>query len=157
MGGVDIANQLWASFTTLRAQNLRYWKPLFYWLLDIALTNSYLLFLAVIGPSRGHRDHQRYLEALVEALISYSEAPEHNQTYRATRAYCVYCRKNQLSWSPKHLQPRPRAFGINLTNFSEDRGSFRGSKTQWGCLECNKPICKIGDCWHLWHTNLTNL
>ena len=43
MSAVDIANQQRASFTTLRHQNNRYWKPLFHWLLDIALANSYLL------------------------------------------------------------------------------------------------------------------
>src|SRR5436190_1774923 len=47
MGGVDIANQYRASFTTLRPQNLRYWKTLFHWLLDIALVNSYLLAKAI--------------------------------------------------------------------------------------------------------------
>ena len=162
MGGVDIANQLRASFTTLRPQNLRYWYPLFYWLLDIALTNSYLLSLAIMGPSRGHRDHRKYLEALLKALINYLEPSEtlepleHNQIYRPSRDYCVYCKKNQLNWQPKYLWPKPRSFGIDLTNFSGNRGRFRGSRTQWGCQECNKPLCKLGDCWHLWHRNLTN-
>ena len=163
MGGeVDIANQLQASFTTLWPQNLHYWKPLFYWFLDIALTNSYLLYKAIIGPSRDHRGHQKYLEALAKDLMDYSgtleplEPLEYNQIYRATRAYCAYCRQTKLNWKPKHLQPRPRSFGIDLTNFSEDRGQFRGSKTQWGCKECNKPLCKIGDCWRLWHENSTN-
>ncbi len=50
MDGVDIANQYRASWTTLRPQNLRYWKPLFYWILDIALTNSYLLATAIRMP-----------------------------------------------------------------------------------------------------------
>jgi len=97
MGGVDIANQLRASFTTLRPQNLRYWKPIFYWLLDIALTNSFLLALAIAGPSRHHRDHQKYLECLVEALMSYCDTPEHNQVNRPTRTYCAYCCKNKLN------------------------------------------------------------
>src|SRR5438034_9176647 len=50
MGGIDIGNQLQASFTTLRPKNLCYWKPLFYWLLDIALVNSYLLAKAIRMP-----------------------------------------------------------------------------------------------------------
>ena len=73
-GGVDIANQYRAAFTTLRPQNLRYWKPLFYWLLDIALVNSYLLSRAYngsIGASRDHRDHQKFQEALAQALMTY--------------------------------------------------------------------------------------
>jgi hypothetical protein len=156
MGGVDIANQLRASYTTLRNQNLRYWKPLFYWLLDIALTNSYLLYKAIIEPSRHHRGHQKYLEALAKDLMDYSEPLEHNQIYRAKRVYCAYCSKNQLNWQPKHSQPKPRTFGAIITNNEGSRGQFRGSKTQWGCQKCNKPLCKIGDCWHLWHRNLTN-
>ena len=154
MGGVDIANQLRASFTTLRPQNLRYWKPLFYWLLDIALTNSYLLALAITWASRGHRDHLKYLKALADALMTYCDAPKHTQIYRPTRAYCAYYRENQLNWQPKHLQPR--AFGTVIINNEGIRGRFRGSKTQWACKECNKSLCKIGDCWRLWHENLTN-
>jgi hypothetical protein len=57
MGGVDIANQLRAAFTTLWPQNLHYWKPLFYYLLDIALVNSYLLAITTAEVSRYHRDH----------------------------------------------------------------------------------------------------
>ncbi len=47
MSGVDIANQYRAAFTTLQHQNNHYWKPLFNWLLDIALVNSYLLAKAI--------------------------------------------------------------------------------------------------------------
>ena len=93
-GGVRIANQYWAAFTTLRPQNLRYWKPLFYWLLDIALVNSYLLsgaYSGSIGASRDHRDHQKFQEALAQALMTYCAALEHNHVYRPTRAYCAYC------------------------------------------------------------------
>src|SRR5438105_3743619 len=64
MGGVNLANQYQADFTTLRARQTRYWKPLFYWLLDIALVNSYLLSKATIGPSKAHNDHRRFQEAL---------------------------------------------------------------------------------------------
>lgn len=100
MNGVDRANQLRGAFTTLRSQNMRYWKPLFYWLLDIALVNSYLLAKAIkmpiIGKSK-HNPHRRFMEALAKALMNYSETAEHNQIYRPTRAYCAYCRKNQFN------------------------------------------------------------
>ena len=43
MSAADIANQCQTAFTTLWSQNSCYWKPLFYWLLDIALVNNYLL------------------------------------------------------------------------------------------------------------------
>ena len=82
MGGVDIANRYRADFTTLRPKNYRYWKPLFHWLLDIVLANSYLLAKASrtprIGESRDYYNYQRFLELLYKALITYGEAPEHN-------------------------------------------------------------------------------
>src|SRR6266850_5854156 len=45
MGGIDIANQLRASYTTHCFRQNRYWKPLFLWLLDISIINAYLLSL----------------------------------------------------------------------------------------------------------------
>ena len=158
MGSVDTANRYRADFTTLRPKNYRYWKPLFHWLLDIVLTNSYLLAKASrrsrIGESKGYYTYRRFLEALAKALMMYSESPEHNQIYRSTRAYCVYCRKNQFIWEPKHEQQehQRRSFGIDITNIGGGSGGrFRGSKTQWGCDQCDIPLCKIGDCWRLWH------
>jgi len=160
MGGVDIANQYRAAFTTLQHRSNRYWKPLFNWLLDIALVNSYLLAKAIQGlvikkPKLRHH-HRRFQEALAKVLMIYHKAPEHNQVLRPTRAYCAYCRNNQLNWQPKiHRQ---RVFGADITNIGDgSRGGsggevrFRGSKTNWGCDACNVPLCKIGDCWHRWH------
>src|SRR5436189_4914519 len=99
MGGVDTANQYQADFTTLQPKNYCYWKSLFHWLLDIVLTNSYLLAKASrrpqIGESRRYYIYQRFLEALAKALITYGEVPEHNQVLRSTSTYCAYCRKNE--------------------------------------------------------------
>jgi len=162
MGGVDIANRYRADFTTLRRKNYRYWKPLFHWLLDIVLANSYLLAKASrnprIGESKNYYGYRRFLELLYKALIAYGEAPEHKQVLRSTKAYCAYCRKSPLNWQPK-IQQRQRFFGADITNNRDGSGSgsggrFRGSQTQWRCVKCNIPLCKIGDCWRLWHKNL---
>ena len=131
MGGIDIANRLRADFTTLRPQNMRYWKPLFHWLLDIVLANSYLLVKASrtpgIGESKGYYTYRRFLEALNKALMAYSETREHNQVQRLTRAYYIYYWKNQ-NWKPKHQQQR--SFGTNITNI---RGGFGdGFGCNWG-------------------------
>ena len=158
MSEVDIANQYWADFTTLQLQNLCYWKPLFHWLLDITLTNSYLLAKASrtpqIGKARWYYHYQRFLEALAKALMAYSGTLEHNQIRRPARTYCAYCRKNQSNW-----QPKQRSFEADITNIGggsggDSGGRFRGSKTKWACVKCNIALCKIGDCWRLWHENL---
>jgi Transposase IS4 len=44
MKGVDQADQLRANFTCHRKQNYRTWWPLFYFLIDVACVNAYLLW-----------------------------------------------------------------------------------------------------------------
>ena len=152
MSGVDTANWYWADFTTFWSQNLCYWKSLFHWLLNIVLTNSYLLAKAShtsqIGKARCYYHYQRFLKALVKTLMTYSEVLKHNQILRPTRVYCAYCQNNQLNWQSKFQQQW--FFGADITNIG---GRFRGSRTQWGCDQCNVALCKTGDCWDLWHEN----
>ena len=62
MGEIDIENQYRAGFTTLQHQNQHYWKLLFYWLLDIVLVNSYLLYktyqkLVIENSKHYHHDY----------------------------------------------------------------------------------------------------
>jgi len=159
MSGVDTANWYWADFTTLWSKNYCYWKPLFHWLLDIALTNSYLLAKAShtprIGESKDYYSYQQFLEALVKVLMRYHEILKHNQIQRSTRIYCIYCWKDQLNWKSKH-QWQQWSFSINLTNIEDGyrddyRGQFWGSKTSVECNQCNVSLCKIKNCWCLWH------
>ena len=82
--------------------------------------------------------------------MAYHKIPKHNQTLRSTRIYCTYCRQNQ-NWKPKP-QESARAFETDIINIRDGSGDqFRGSRTNWGCDTCNIPLCKIGDCWGLWH------
>ena len=130
MSGVDIANQLRGAFTTLQPQNVCYWKPLFYWLLDIALVNSYLLARAtsraIKEKSRHCCNHWQFQNVLVKILIVYSKTLKHIQIYRSTRTYCAHCQQNQLNWQSKH-QSQSWFFETNITNI---RDQFQESCTQ---------------------------
>ena len=100
MGGVDIANQYWAAFTTLQHRSNRYWKPLFNWLLDIALVNSYLLAKAIqisVVRKPKYNPHQQFLEVLAKALMTYNETLEHNQILRPSQIYYAYYQQNQFN------------------------------------------------------------
>jgi len=67
MGGVDIADQLWASYTTHR-KCWRNWLSLWFWLLDITMVNSYFLYKN-IHPERSH-DQVTFWRAIVEYLLN---------------------------------------------------------------------------------------
>ena len=154
MSEVDIANWYWADYTILQSQNYCYWKSLFYWLLDIVLTNSYLLVKAScrsqIEESKWYYIYWWFLKVLAKVLMIYNEILKHNQILRFTWIYCVYCWKN-WNWKSKHQE---WVFEANITNIKDDSECHWESKTQWDCIKYNIILCKIEDCWCLWHENL---
>jgi hypothetical protein len=74
IGGVDIANQLRAGFST-QQRGLKPWRPLFYWLLDTTIINAFRLSehqrKAALGSAKDkvQSAHRAFCEALVLELL----------------------------------------------------------------------------------------
>ena len=75
MRGVDQANQLRAAFTTHFRRNIKEFMPGVFWCLDLAVTNSYKLNLAINGIKKTKNDkretgqHREYIEDLIDLLF----------------------------------------------------------------------------------------
>jgi hypothetical protein len=78
MNGADLANQRRSHLTTQRKHNVRTWRPLFYWLLDVTLTNCFILWRlqARRGGTNIDWDPVEFNRALGSALLVYSSAQE---------------------------------------------------------------------------------
>ena len=70
MGGVDIADQLRSYFNTQRTYQ-KTWKPLFHFLLDTVLSNSYLLssYRPTDRRATRHEGHKQFRKDLRDALF----------------------------------------------------------------------------------------
>ena len=75
MGGVDIADQLRAKFSTQQRTH-RSWFPLFFWMLDTSIVNAYILSeyyrksQASYDPKKRVRGtHRAFQDALVDGLL----------------------------------------------------------------------------------------
>ena len=68
MGGVDIADQL-MSYNSVQLTTRRTWMPLFFWILDIALVNSYKL----AGLNGWTKSQVDFRKELVWSLIRIAE------------------------------------------------------------------------------------
>ena len=99
MGGVDIADQLRLYYNTQRT-HMKTWKPLFHFLLDTVLGNSYLLssYRPTGGRStrrNGHKKFRRDLRnALFERSIQVQKAAVRNTNRRSI---------NDIIWRPTEL------------------------------------------------------
>jgi hypothetical protein len=155
MGGVDIADQLRAGFST-QQRGFKPWRPLFYWLLDSAIINAFHL-----------SEHQRkgnvrsayraFREALVEALLKDPLPKALKQVYltkntalpkiRLTRpigihqrvfgkrAPCAFCR-----WS------RVTKKGMTAKIITKSQNVY---KTTMVCSHCSINLC--GECFTTFH------
>jgi hypothetical protein len=70
IGGVDIANQLQEAYKTHRATQ-RNWWPLFYWLIDVVVINSYRLYQVHSG-NESPLTHLEFRTALYTTLLGSS-------------------------------------------------------------------------------------
>jgi hypothetical protein len=154
MGGVDIADQLRAGFST-QQRGVKPWRPLFYWLLDSTIINAFCISehqrKAKLGSDKDkvRSAHRAFREALVSELLkdplivapkrSYITKNTPLPTIRLTRPFgihqqvpgkraaCVFCR-----WS------RVTKKGITLRTISR---SANVQKTSTICSHCSVNLC----------------
>ena len=101
MNGVDRADQLWASFPTqLKAQPN--WLPLFHWLLDTSIVNSFILFRHLNPQAR----HRAFRLDLVQSLYTYSVS---FSPITPIKPPTGYSKKTTTIYSSKHRKALPKS------------------------------------------------
>ena len=166
MGGVDIADQLRAGFST-QQRGVKPWRPLFYQLLDSTIINAFRLLenqrrskLVQLGSNEKDKKnlHRAFREALVKALL---EDPN------PTKAPTLYITKKK-SELPQIRLTRP--IGIHqlvrgkraaclfcrwtrqhgrASNWKVITKSNEVPRTQMKCSHCSTPLCE--ECFYPFH------
>jgi hypothetical protein len=165
MGGVDIADQLRAGFST-QQRGVKPWRPLFYWLLDSTIINAFQLSenqrkarIIQLGSDKKDKKslHRAFREALVSELLKNPFPTPPKQVYitkksilpqiRLTRpieihqpvhrkqAPCLFCR-----WTRQHKR---------ASNWKVITKSCNVPKTRIFCSHCSIPLC--GECFFPFH------
>lgn len=160
MNGVDLASQHQCGFTCHHSNCRQWWKPLFFWLLDIVNDNAYLLWKQSQAFNR-HVHHQVYIDRLIDAMLQANGAtlvpppppppptmakPHHIQHLKKPQ----YCSMGlQKPGSCVQGQQKKRKFGSEISGNSA--GRTRPRQVLTGCQECGKPLCTYTGCWERWH------
>jgi hypothetical protein len=161
MGGVDIANQLRESFETHRSSQ-RNWWPLFYWLIDVVVINSYRLYRTHI-EQLGQEitlSHIDFRTSLYCHLFSFS------QSARIYRLQQELGGKRLFGNDLDHIHQRTRRDIANPCEWCRYQVKYqkligqpvaqRAARTRSGCSFCEVALCQNTDCWsnyHQWNVN----
>ena len=137
MGSVDIADQLRSYFNTQRTHR-KTWKPLFHFLLDTVLGNSYLLSSYRPTNHRAGRNdgHKKFRRDLRDALFK--------RSIRKRKAYTqdapLRCSTDDILWYPTHHYTLKKLW-VKPVNYSACIEASR--KSQNTIKRCRKPLTDL--------------
>ncbi|GES76911.1 piggyBac transposable element-derived protein 4-like [Rhizophagus clarus] len=176
MGGVDIADQLRGYYGT-QLPVRRTWMPLFFWLLDTALVNSYLI-LKKVNTNINHKDFRlQIIWDLIEESLKESEKKPHtrNQVDELTNQFkFIYVdpTKKQQYVTTKYELPIIRLFPEGhypewretrsscvwckyLVKKNQEKAAKNPPQSQLYCIKCDLALCcnkERSNCFKDFHT-----
>ena len=158
---MDLANQLRSTYTCYRAGDDKWWRPLWWWLIDICITNAYVLWKAT-DTNSDHRQHRRFHDELIDSLLAipqlqevdpWDDIPLEDIPITVTKkGYCCWGLKSKGGCEAG--SHRNRSVLGEIVNSS--RAPKRPRQVRTGCKKCGIRICTDGKCWDNWHSKKSN-
>jgi len=158
MNGVDTASQLRRGFTCHKPYDCKWWRPIFYWLIDICANNAYLIWKTT-QSKKDHKLHMRFIDTLIDEMLEYdmhTPAPgnitEHHWERLSKRQQCSYGLKTKGGCVHGEGQPskKRRCLGEISGNA---RATTKPREVWTGCKQCQVALCLKGDCWRRYHAS----
>ena len=153
MGGVDRADQL-LSYYGYSHRTIKWWKRAFFFLLDKAVVNAYLLYTDTHPNKRGRVTHARFRITLAKELLESAgilvdqNSPQQERHPTPHNPAARLQERHFPSAIGRTAADRPIQLDCHVC--SKRRG--RGRKTTtYKCKECSLPMCVV-PCFELWHT-----
>ena len=152
MGGVDLHDQN-RRYYNLTLKAVKWWRYLFWFLLDVSIINSFILYKETVDKPASHLQFRLQLsEELIGRFCARKKAGrpcssqpvgpsnvlEHayDRVVEGRAGCCENCRKRR--------REAPKGSALKKKRVSE---------TRFGCRGCRVVLCK-GQCFEEWHKNL---
>jgi len=166
MGGSDSHAQQNNYYSTSRHWHCRNWLPLFFLLIDAAVTNSYILYkLAYIGEIQNRLSHAAFQEEIARHLLNNPGAVLRRRLPTQTNQSLdfsskIVCKEATYghSWGaipsqrqcyvccPPKRPGKPRK-ALQEISSNMERVQLSTHRTTHCCTHCKVPICYNSRCW----------
>lgn len=153
MGGVDRLDQHLHDYPTTRKRGKRYYKKIFFHLVDISVWNSFVLY----QKNGGKRDHLEFRKMLVEKLIE-----KYHSKVLPKRTGRPGYQPGPLRLTERHFPefvPPTEKKAAPCRNCAvccskrDERGKKIRKETRYYCRNCNVGLCAV-PCFMVYHTKL---
>ena len=157
MNGVDTASQIQRGFSIHRPSEVRWWRPIFYWIVDICQNNAYLIWKTTQTHIKGKKHHQHFIDTLIEEMLGYdpdtpSPEAEHQTERHRGKRQCAYGARNKGGCAQVDDKKR-----VPLGEVSGNaRVTTRPREVRTGCKCCGVNLCIDRPCFQRYHASITS-
>ena len=135
MGGVDLSDKL-ISYYSVRQKTLKYYKTLFFHLIDIAVTNCFILHkLHAKYLGIQYMDHRNFNKALAQQLLELYDGPGSSSSAQFSNPNVAHLPVplERAPCNSSHRFQRGQCRQCSSKNIEQ--------KTMWQCQSCLVPLC----------------
>ncbi|XP_058873937.1 piggyBac transposable element-derived protein 4-like isoform X2 [Acipenser ruthenus] len=149
MGAVDRADHYCASYAFSR-KSVKWWRKMFFWLLEVAIVNSAILFnLMKVESGQLPVRHKTFRKALLVQLVGNVR----NTGSRKRGRPSSVDREDRLNGKTHFLAKKESKSTKDCTVCSDRKKKGGRRETVWFCKTCSrKPGLHPGDCFERFHT-----
>lgn len=148
MGAVDRADHYCGSYAFTR-KTVKWWRKLFFWLLEIAIVNSYHLWnIDRKEKNLKPMDHLQYRRILIEELVEGCRNSSRKRGRPSTTDD-----EERLNGKPHFIAKKPNKSTKDCVVCSNRNVPGGRKETSYFCETCSrKPGCHPGKCFKDYHT-----
>ena len=154
MGGVDLCNQL-LNYYALSRKTRKWWKKLFFRLLELCIINSMILYKARNpGFAKRHMAHKIFRETLALQLVQLlvDKQAEPSATVFAPKRGRSSTGEYRLKGRHFPSTSTERKGCVVCSYQKSSNGKYKDTKKYKYCQKCDKHICT--NCFEKYHTQL---
>ena len=151
MGGVDYGDQL-RGYYHVRLKNRKYYKYIFWFLFDVSITNSFILFREAHPAVHQAKHVINFRLELARSLIGEYNSRKYSSINHPNTIHTGHFPLKKIYDQGQSQRPRGRCYycwNINKPQVRRD--------TPWYCTECNHFFCHTGktetDCFYIYHSS----
>ena len=158
MGGVDLMDQHLSYYSLTTRRTLKWWKKVFWRLIDISIVNAWIIFRHNNADSdiKSHREFRlKLIEELVQPLLDVQASTDCPKHLLDTRGRQPVSDDKRLMG--KHFAYKSSKRGrccVCSHKISAGGTKRKDTKTQNYCNKCEVHLC-VGICFELYHTRTT--
>lgn len=151
MGRVDLTDQYLSYYTLTSRKTVKWWKKVFWCLIDMSILNSFIIFKTNF-PTSHINTHRLYRLELVHELV------QPLLDLRSDSDQLPYSKGRKGTSADKRLVGKHFAYKSTKRNRcvvcykdKTEKGSRKDKKIMTVCQKCNLHMC-IGSCFEKYHT-----